>query len=118
MGAGGGRLIRVRSHHVERKFCLWYEFVPEVDGERRVRTGEYCDRVPLEGLYGAFGFVWPFVVRGNTLVGDMGCSKMKLQSFGSLVVEDLEPDAVSEVGKPCVDVAIGNDEGSLRAGRE
>ncbi len=24
-----GRLIRVRSHHVERKFCLWYEFVPD-----------------------------------------------------------------------------------------
>ena len=76
------------------------------------------DRVPLEGLYGAFGFVWPFVVRGNTLVGDMGCSKMKLQSFGSLVVEDLESNVVSEVGEPCVNVAIGHDEGRLSVVRE
>ncbi len=48
-----GRLVRVRSYHVERKFCLWYEFVPKVDGERRVRASEDCDKVPLEGLYGA-----------------------------------------------------------------
>ncbi len=43
-----------------------------------MRTGEYRDEdeVPLEGLYGAFGFVWPFVERGNTLVSDMGRSKM------------------------------------------
>jgi hypothetical protein len=54
---GDGMLIRVRSHHVERKFCLWYEFVPKVDGERRVRASEDCDEVPLECLYGAFSFV-------------------------------------------------------------
>ncbi len=66
-----GRLIRVRSHHVERKICLGYEFVPEVDGERRVRAGEDRNEMPLERLYGAFGFVCPFVVRGNALVGDM-----------------------------------------------
>jgi hypothetical protein len=92
--------------------------VPKVDGERRVRAGEYCNEVPLESLYDAFGFVCPFVVRGNTLVGDMGRSKMQLQSFGSLVVEDLEPDVVSEVGEPCVDVAVGHDERRFSAVRE
>jgi hypothetical protein len=89
---GDSRLIRVRSHHVESKFCLWYEFVPEVDGERRVSAGEDRDEMPLESLYGAFGLVCPFVVRGNALVGDMLRSKMKLQSLGSLVVEYLELD--------------------------
>ncbi len=89
---GDGRLIRVGSHHVEREFCLWYEFVPEVDGELRVRAGEDRDEMPLERLYGAFGFVRPFVVRGNALVGDVRRSKMKLQCLGSLVVEYLELD--------------------------
>jgi hypothetical protein len=51
---GEGRLVRV---HVESKFCLGYEFVPEVDGERRVRAGEDRDEVPLESLDGSFGFV-------------------------------------------------------------
>ena len=46
-----GRLVRVRSYHVERKFCLWYEFVPKVDGERRVRASEYSYEVAFERLY-------------------------------------------------------------------
>ncbi len=76
MICGYGRLIRVRSHHVESEFCLWYEFVPKVNGERRVRASEDCEEVPLEGLYGAFSFVGPFVVWGNALVGDVGCSEV------------------------------------------
>jgi hypothetical protein len=79
--------------------------VLEVDRERRVRAGEDRDEVPLESLDGSFGFVCPLVVRGNALVVDVRCSKMQLQSFGSLVFEDLEPDVVPKVGETCVDVA-------------
>jgi hypothetical protein len=74
--------------------------------------------MPLESLYGAFGFVCPFVVRGNALVGDMRRSKIKLQSLGSLVVEYLELDGMPEVGEPCVDVAVGQDERRFSAVRE
>ena len=70
------RLVREGTKHVERKFSLWYEFVPKVDGERRVRASEDCDKVPLKGLYGAFSFVGPFVVWGNALVGDVGCAEV------------------------------------------
>ncbi len=73
---GDDRLIGVRSHHVEGHFGLWYKFVSKVDGERRVRAGEYCDEMPFESLDGAFGFVGPFVVRGDALVRDACRAKM------------------------------------------
>jgi hypothetical protein len=62
------RLVREGTKHVERKFSLWYEFVPNVDEEQRVSAGKYGDEMPLEGLYGSFCFVGSIVVRGNALV--------------------------------------------------
>ncbi len=41
------RLISICSHHVERDFGLGYQFVPKVDGERRVRAGEYSYEMTL-----------------------------------------------------------------------
>ncbi len=67
-----------------------------------MRAGEDRDEVPLEGLYGPFGFLCPFVVRGNALVGDMQSAEVKLQSLGSLVVKYLELDGMPEVDEPCV----------------
>ncbi len=95
-----------------------YEFVPEVDRERRVRAGEDRNEMPLESLNGSFGFVRPLVVRGDALVVDVCCSKMQLQPFGSLDVEDLEPDMVPEVGEPCVDIAVGRNQRRFSAVRE
>jgi hypothetical protein len=43
-------LVHEGAKHIERKFCLWYEFVPKVDGEQRMCAGKYCDDMPLEGL--------------------------------------------------------------------
>ena len=48
------RFVSVCSHHVKSYFCLWYQFVPKVDGERRVRAGEYGYEVTFERLYCPF----------------------------------------------------------------
>ncbi len=70
------RLIGVRPHHIESDFSLRDKLVPKVNGERVVSAGEDRDEVPLEGLYCAFGFVGPFVEGWNTLVSDIGSSKV------------------------------------------
>jgi hypothetical protein len=75
---GYGRLVRVCSHHVERDFGLGYQFVPKVDGERRVRTGEYSYEVAFERLYCPLCFVCSFVIRGNALVLDSASSEVQL----------------------------------------
>ncbi len=71
-------MIRVGSHHVEHDFGLGYQFVPKVDGERRVRASKYSDEVTFESLYCLFGFIGSFVIRGNALVLDSGSSEVLL----------------------------------------
>jgi hypothetical protein len=75
---GYGRLVRVCSHHVERDFGLGYQFVPKVDGERRVRAGEYSYEVAFERLYCPLCFIGSFVIRGNALVLDSASSEVQL----------------------------------------
>ncbi len=70
------RLVSVCSHHVKSHFGLGYQFAPKVDGERRVRAGEYGDEVTFERLYCPFCFIGSFVVRGNALVFDSAGSEV------------------------------------------
>ncbi len=73
---GDIRLICECVHHVQGDFCLWNQFVPKVDRERRVSAGEYCNEMPLEGLYCPFCLVGSFCERGHELVLDIVYDEM------------------------------------------
>ena len=50
--------------------------MPKVDGERRVRAGEYSYEMTFERLYCPFCFIGSFVVRRDALVFDSAGSEV------------------------------------------
>ena len=76
--------------------------MPKIDRERRVSAGEYCDEMPLEGLYCPFCLVGSFCERGHELVLDIVDDEVLSQSFRCFVIHDLELDVVSELKKTLV----------------
>ncbi len=86
------RLVCKCAHHVQGDFFLRNEFVPEVDREGRVSSGEYCYEMPLEGLNRPFCLVRSFCERRHELVLNFLCDEVLVQTLRGFVVHDLELD--------------------------
>ena len=78
-------------------------------------AGEYCDEMPLEGLYRPFCLVGSFCERGHELVLDIVYDEMLSQSFKCFVVHDLELDVEFELKKPLVSAGVGVDDSGFAA---
>ena len=89
--------------------------MPKIDGKRRVRAGQDCDEVTLEGLYRPFCFVRSFCKRWYEFVFDVRRYEVLPQAFRCLVIQDLELNKVSELGEPLVSAGIGVDYGRFGA---
>ncbi len=89
---GDIRLVCEGAQNIQRD-----EFMPEIDRERRVCSGEHGYEVPLEGLYSPFCFIRWFGVRWHELIWSIMCHEVLPQAFRRFVVHDLELDEVSEL---------------------
>ena len=77
------------AQKIETEDGLRQEFVPKVEGERRIGSAESCDEMVFEGPNGALGGVAAMIAGGNELVVHLLAVHVSFEHGGGFVVKSL-----------------------------